>query len=69
MLTVKVAQLPGMFKEMALEDGSTIADALRIAELSSDGFAVSLNGNRSELSAELEDGDTVTLAKSAKGNA
>lgn len=68
MISAKVAQLPGLFKEVALEDGATVAQAVTAACLNADGFAIRVNGSVSDLGATLRNGDTITLSKAAKGN-
>ena len=68
MITVKVAQMPGALREFVLEDGATVSEALDTADMSADGFTVSVNGATSGEDRVLADGDNVILTKAAKGN-
>ncbi len=67
-INVKVGKLPGKIEEYALNGNRTVADALEVAELSAEGFEIRVNAEKSEEDRELEDGDTVLLAKKIKGN-
>lgn len=67
-LFVKVVKMPGITKDVALEDGATVRDALEIAELSSEGHQIKKNGNTASLEEAVEDGDRVILTKMIKGN-
>jgi len=64
---VKVIRVPGTVKEVGLEDGATVGDALDAADFEvSTGEAITLNGNTVDLSATVTDGSRICLAKSAK---
>lgn len=65
---VRVGRLPGVMQNIALEDGSTVADALEHAELDSEGYEVRVNGNTADSDTEVSDGDTVLLTRQIKGN-
>jgi len=64
---VKVAKLGAAVKEVALEAGSDVGDALRAAEMNGDGFEVRLNGNPVDGGETVKSGDIVTLAPQIKG--
>lgn len=68
-ITVKIVRVPGAVTELELNNGATVSDALSAAGLSASGFKLSVNGEAADTSDELENGDRVTLAKDAKGNA
>jgi prophage tail gpP-like protein len=70
MITVKVMQIPGTIREVALEDGSTVADALAAAEMAvSAGYTLKVDGNETSNDTVLSDGQNITINTSAKGNA
>lgn len=70
MLTVKVIRVPGTVKEVVLEDGSTVAQALEIAGISpAEHEAVTVGGETAGLSDPLANEARIILAKGAKGNA
>lgn len=70
MIEVKVVRVPAVMKDVALEDGATVADALRAADLSvQTGEKIQVNGVDATPSKVLSNGDRVILAKGAKGNA
>lgn len=68
MITVKVGKVPGILKDVVLEDGATAADALEVAQLSADGFSVTVASEVVSLDTELDDGDNVVLTKKIEGN-
>ena len=69
MITVKVIQIPGAIRDIALMPGATVADALRAASMSVDaGYELKVNGSVSETNDVLTDGDNITISTSAKGN-
>lgn len=67
-ISVRVAQIGGEIKEIALEEGSTIEDALNAAGIDPNGGQrIRVDGETAELQDELEDGDYVTLSGKIKG--
>jgi hypothetical protein len=67
--TVKIGVVNGQVREYAPEEGTTIAQAIDMAELSIDGYEVVVNGVKtSSLTAPVANGDTILLAKQIKGN-
>lgn len=68
-MLVKIGRYPGIIKEVGLEDGSTVQDALSAAELSMDnGTSIQVNGEAATLSTVLYEDDMVRLSKQIKGN-
>lgn len=71
--TVKIAKIPGGVKEVALEDGATIGDALNVyAETfgeSITGYEVRLGTGIATMSEVPMDGSKIYLALQVKGNA
>jgi putative ubiquitin-RnfH superfamily antitoxin RatB of RatAB toxin-antitoxin module len=66
---VKVIRVPGAVKEVGLEDGATVADALEAAELQKgENEALKVGSKNASLSDALSDGDIITISKGAKGN-
>lgn len=69
MINIKVARVPGTVKEVALNDGATVNDALSNAGIRLEsGEALKVNGVNAEAGQILRDGDRVVLVKGAKGN-
>lgn len=67
--TVKIGVVNGQVREYAPEEGTTIIQAIEMAELSTSGYEVVVNGVKtSNLNEEVDDGDTILLAKQIKGN-
>lgn len=64
---IKVAKLGTSVKEVALEGGSRVSDALNAAEVRADGFELRVNGNPVTGDAVLRTGDIVTLVPQIKG--
>lgn len=67
-MIVKIGKMPGRIEEIALEDGTTVQQALEIVGLDSEGYEIRVNGTASTTSAELSDGNVVLLTKMIKGN-
>ena len=68
MFEVRVGKMPGTIVNVALNGNHTVADALRAAGLDPAGFQIHVNGDSSNLTDELGEGDTVLLLKKIKGN-
>lgn len=67
-ITVKAGTVPGTLTTIALEEGATVADALRQANLDASGYQVRVNGETADTSRTLGEGDTVLLTRQIKGN-
>jgi putative ubiquitin-RnfH superfamily antitoxin RatB of RatAB toxin-antitoxin module len=68
-VVLKVGVIPGSVNEFAVEEGSTIEEVLTLANLSSDGYDVRLDGELVDLDDIVEeDSKLVILAKQIKGN-
>lgn len=67
-ITVRAGTVPGTLQDVALNSGATVADALRQANLSAEGFQVRVNGESADSSRQLQEGDTVLLTRQIKGN-
>lgn len=67
-LTVKVGTMPGRINEYAVNDGAKVSDVLQIAELSTSGYQIKINGNEATEDTLLQDSDLVLLVKQIKGN-
>ena len=69
MISGKVVRVPGASKDVTLNDGATVADALTAAELTpSSNEEVRLNAIVSTTDATLTDGFRIMLVQGAKGN-
>ncbi|MDD2493889.1 MAG: hypothetical protein PHE29_01720 [Tissierellia bacterium] len=71
MVTVKVGVMPGQINEFAVEEGTSIAQVLRVANLSAEGYEVKVDGNKvTDLNGETVNSDTslILLTKMIKGN-
>lgn len=64
-ITIKVAVLGGLVKEVMLEDGSNMDAAFAAAEVDATGKEVKVNGRTP--CGNLVDGDIITLAAKVKG--
>ena len=67
-MILKIGTLPGLIREVALEDSATIGDALSVADLSAEGYEIRRNGSPAETGEIVSDGDTILLVKQVKGN-
>lgn len=70
MLEVKVIELPGFTKTVAVNNGATIRDAIVAAEVNI-GADVKVQRNHEKdvaQSATVAEGDRIVVAKAAKGN-
>ena len=65
---VKVVKMPGVMKDIFVEHGTTVEQVLELADMSSEGHSIKINGIDSDLNATVEDGDRVVLSKMIKGN-
>ena len=69
MIEAKVIQVPGAVKEVALEDGATVQDALNAASVTVEsGYTIKVNGADADASTPVPAGARVIIAKGAKGN-
>lgn len=66
---VKVGVMPGRINEYSASEGTTIADLLELAELSSEGYEIKMDGVPVTLDTVITDEtNLVLLAKQVKGN-
>lgn len=66
---VKVAKLPGTVTEIAVEDGTTFAQAIELAGQDAQGFEVKADGRTiSNLNEQVGSASMILLAKQVKGN-
>ena len=64
---VKIVRMPGEVKEIAVDGGASVGQALEIAEMSaSSSEKITVNGSVATLSTCLSDGDRIVLARDAK---
>lgn len=68
-MKIKVGKIPGRTQVVELNEGATIADALRAADLSVSGYELRLSGQvTDDFNKTVSDGDMVLLAQKIKGN-
>lgn len=68
-IEVRVARVPGTVKSVILQSGATLANALEAADIRlAENEKADVNGVTQGTSHTLQDGDTVVIAASAKGN-
>lgn len=68
-ITVQITKVPGAMKTLSLETGSTVADALTIAELEvATGYEIRVDDEIATRDTVLEDGSVVVITKMIKGN-
>lgn len=69
-IQVTVGRIPGGAKEVVLDSVKTVAEAIRLAEFSADGYEIRVNNVViTDFNHELSDEDLVSLVKNVKGNA
>ena len=64
MITVKVAKVPGMVREVVLENGATVADAILSADIDADGCSTQIDGVDVTHDTTLVNGQTILIVKS-----
>jgi sulfur carrier protein ThiS len=64
---VKVAKLGSAVKEVALDEGATVANALRAADMTGGDFELRLNGNPATGDTRVRTGDIITLIPAIRG--
>ena len=68
-ITVKVIRVPVGVQEVAIDDGSTVADALSAADISpNSNEAIKIGAESVSLDSPVLDGDRIVIAQGAKGN-
>lgn len=68
-LTVKVTKVPGAMQTITLEEGATVADALRIAGIEAGaGYEIRVDNEVASVDTVLEDEAVVVVTKMIKGN-
>ena len=70
MITLKIGAMPGgELRRISVPEGTTIATAIQRANLTSEGFTVSQNGEPVVNTARpVSDNDRIILTKEVKGN-
>ena len=67
-IEAKVVRVPGAVKDVALNEGATVGDALQAAGVEiGPGEVVSMNGTAAGNDQRVSDGDRIIVAKGAKG--
>lgn len=67
--TVRIGQMPGQISEYALEDDTTIAQALDVAGLSTSGYEVKVDGTKvTDFSQPVGSANLILLVRQIKGN-
>lgn len=65
----KIGKMPGRMNDYALEPGSTLQDALDLAELNAESFEVKVDGNSiTDFSTVVDNANVIMLTKKVKGN-
>lgn len=68
-INVQIAKMPGAMKTLVLEEGSTVADALRVAEIEmTSGYEVRVDNDKAEMNTVLNNNAVVIVTKMIKGN-
>ena len=68
-INVTLAKKPGPVNTFVLDEGSTVSDLLRAAEMElASAESIHVNGSPEDRSYILEDGDRVLITKNIKGN-
>ncbi len=66
-ITAQVGKIPGTVSTVVLEDGATVADALRAAGFSHEaGYALRVDGQSGTVDQAVREGGTIFLAKESK---
>jgi hypothetical protein len=69
MIEVKVMEVPGTVRDVALEDGAKVSDALAQAQMEvRSGYTLKVDGAEATTDTVLSNGARVIIAKGAKGN-
>ncbi len=67
---LKVGVMPGRIQEVAVDDTVTVSQALSLANLTTEGFEVKLDGNTvTDLTTSVAGANVLLLTKKVKGNA
>jgi len=64
---IKIAKLGDRVQEFFVDNGSTVADALKLTGYEAIGFDLRVNGASAQPEVKLNDGDIVTLVPAIKG--
>ena len=68
MKTVKCGTVPGVLRELQVEDDATIEDVLELAEIDLGNRTVMMNGANVDTDDEVEQNATITVTQKIKGN-
>ena len=67
--TIKIGVMPGILNEYALDESTTVAEALQIANLSAEGFEAKADGTTvTDFNAPIGNANVILLTKRVKGN-
>lgn len=67
--TVRIGAMPGRINEFALLEGTSLQEAIAIAELSTEGYDVKVDGQViSDLSTPVGAANLILLTQKVKGN-
>ena len=67
--SIKIGVMPGILNEYALEQTTSVAQALEIANLSADGFEVKVDGTTAtDFNTPIGSANVILLSKKIKGN-
>lgn len=67
-LPVSVTQVPGRSVPVLVNEGDTVADAIRAAGVSSEGMQIRVAGEQVSPERTVSAGDQVVLSRQIKGN-
>jgi len=68
-IEVKVGKVPGRITTVVLDEGTTVAEALRQADIAlTDGETLSVNGSPAGVDGVLRSNATVLVTRKIKGN-
>lgn len=69
-MDIKIVEVPGVQKELTLNEGQTVQDAITLSGMNVSGKTVMVNSTTvtNDLSYVLEDGDLIKITKPIQGN-
>lgn len=67
--TIKIGQMPGLLKEMVIEPGTTVSQAISLAGLTTEGYEIKLDGETVSSNTVISsDANLLVLVRQIKGN-
>ena len=66
-MKVRVLKLGHSAREVEIAAGATVEEALKSARMETDGYSVTVNGVGAMLTAQVREGDVITLAPKVEG--